>query len=248
MAHTQEGLETLLPGICFTVVLSGNDILKELPTSNPGVQKNVGGYRACARPSQGCMGCRWSPRGAGAELHHRPTAQGSWGRAPSPTHGPGELQQSSGTSAPSWVHPCDWPLRLPFHQQRAGRCRHAGHELPTQLYKALYLLSLGRTALLWPAPGCPGGSSHPASLRRTPILCHPTLTPAARSLPGPAPTTQSMGFCQIGQRSITQVSKEKGRILSTLVLFIPLFVKHPCACITGEASKPKRDTYRSKTR
>ena len=107
MAHTQEGLETLLPGICFTVVLSGNDILKELPTSNPGVQKNVGGYRACARPSQGCMGCRWSPRGAGAELHHRPTAQGSWGRAPSPTHGPGELQQSSGTSAPSWVHPCD---------------------------------------------------------------------------------------------------------------------------------------------
>lgn len=37
MAHAQKGLETVLPGICFTVVFSGNDIFKELPTSNPAV-------------------------------------------------------------------------------------------------------------------------------------------------------------------------------------------------------------------
>lgn len=100
MAHTQKGLETVLPGICFTVVFSGNNILKELPTSNPGEQKNKGGYRAHAHLAQGCTGRTWPPvwapscslcgdlqhRGARAELYHRPAAQGSQGRAPPPWH------------------------------------------------------------------------------------------------------------------------------------------------------------------
>lgn len=88
VAHTQKGLETVLPGICFTVVFSGNNILKELPTSNPGMQKNKGGYRVRARLARGCTGCTWPPiwalsrglcgdlqhRGARAELHHHGTS------------------------------------------------------------------------------------------------------------------------------------------------------------------------------
>lgn len=91
MAHTQKGLETVLPGICFTIVFSGNNILKELPTSNPGVQKNKGGYTAYAHLAQGCTGGMWPPvwvpshclcgdlwhRGARAEFHHDGTSTGT---------------------------------------------------------------------------------------------------------------------------------------------------------------------------
>lgn len=92
VAHTQKGLETVLPGICFTVVLSGNDILKELPTGNSGVQKNKGGYRARARLAQDCTRGTWPPvcalsrslcgdlwhRGARAELHHHGISTGTF--------------------------------------------------------------------------------------------------------------------------------------------------------------------------
>lgn len=78
----------ILPGICFAVVFSGNNILKELPTSNPRVQKNKGGYRVHARLAQGCMGHMWPSiwalpcslcrdlrhRGARAVFHHHCTS------------------------------------------------------------------------------------------------------------------------------------------------------------------------------
>lgn len=119
--------------------------------------------------------------------------------------------------------------------------------LQSLVYAKLGWAKLGRNNSHQPPPDCLRDNSQTASLYRISILCHPTPIPAARSLSGPSPTTQSTDFCQIGHRYL-QISKEEGRIILMQVLFISLLVKHPRACITGEASKPKTDTYRSKTR
>lgn len=172
MEHAWKGLETVLPGICFTVVFSSNNILKELPTSNPGVQKNKAYYRAQACAVKGCTGCIWPPTRAlchslCGKLHHRGA------RAQLQHHG-----TSTGTS--TWLSL--WTAFSPaVHRTLLTHCRNCPH------ISAELMLSLGRTALLWPVLGCLRDKNQTVSIHRIDILCHPTLKPGTRSLPGLSP-------------------------------------------------------------
>lgn len=189
MEHACKGLETVLPGICFTVVFSSNNIFKELPSSNPGVQKNKGCYRAhpCA-----VNGCTWSPtwalcqslhgllpsRGTRTELHHHGT--------------------SIATS--TWLSP--WTAFAPaVHRTLLTHCARIAHTP---------LLSRG-VCWAWEGPllGCLRDKNQSPYSGQT-FFAIPTLIPAARNFPGLSPP-QSMDFCQIGQRAIWGIYRSQKR-------------------------------------
>lgn len=90
------------------------------------------------------------------------------------------------------------------------------------------MLSLSRTPHLWPPPDCLRNKSQMASLYRITIFYNPMLTPVARSLSGPPPTTGSIDFSHTGKR-YAGLKRERENHINTSALYANL--SQPSVCL-----------------